>query len=647
MKTISQRIRVCAGVALISLITAFSNAETVQMTLTGTFNSNTGNGHPDIHIGDTFYYRTTFQRTALSCEGCDTMSVGSAAFLTSEFKVNGSAHAYTPIGGFIFYGDYPYGSRSAKLSGNVTFPYGLNRVSFNLILDYKVNTPVGETVQFDDFYVLNGWDLAYGAPWPNPSTTFTVYGTNASLYSISGPVTSCSVICISAPTILSQSSGQTNAAGSSTTLTVNAKTTGCDLGYQWRHNGVEIPGATGSALQFNSVLKSDVGIYDVVVTNRYATTNGSVVSSPITFGVTVADPFAEVAGIYNGLFYDTNSVTHHSAGFVTMKFSTNKLAYSGKFMFDGDVIPFAGKFPTNGILSTNVSRAKFGKSDLNLDLSVDMVTWSDKLTGTLSEPNSWTSSITADLALFNKTNITTAFAKTHTMLIPGFTNLSDGPRGYGYATLYVTTNGLIKPAGAFADGQALKQNVAISKQGLWPLYVPLYRSVRVFTNLAVTNSIVLKTNKSYFQGSALGWINLSSAPDGNVSWIKTGWTNAINPNGFTNVTAVLGSIYQAPAVGVAPLNATTGPLTLADGNLSVSLDRNYFITNGTKVIITPTNQFVRLSIAPKTGLVKGSFRHPDNENKPAIIYGAVLQQQNFGGGYFLGTNEAGVFLLNP
>ena len=67
------------------------------------------------------------------------------------------------------------------------------------------------------------------------------------------------------PTITTQPSNQTVTAGSNATFTVVA--TGNVTGYQWKFNGVNIPGATGASFTLNNVQAANAGNYTVVVMN--------------------------------------------------------------------------------------------------------------------------------------------------------------------------------------------------------------------------------------------------------------------------------------------------------------------------------------------------------------------------------------------
>lgn len=106
------------------------------------------------------------------------------------------------------------------------------------------------------------------------------------------------------PVVVSPPTSLVAASGSNVTLTVNA--TGEGLTYQWRDNGVDIAGATGSSLALTGVSALDTGRYDVVVTN----TGGSVVSAPAL--VLVNPPWASPAA----LRYDLNTAVPSLGGAV-------------------------------------------------------------------------------------------------------------------------------------------------------------------------------------------------------------------------------------------------------------------------------------------------------------------------------------------
>ncbi|HUR59204.1 MAG TPA: hypothetical protein VM029_15920, partial [Opitutaceae bacterium] len=82
-----------------------------------------------------------------------------------------------------------------------------------------------------------------------------------------------------APGFPSAATAATATAGQPYTLSVVI--TGTPSTYQWRRNGVAIPGATASTYTIAQVQTSDAGVYDLVATNSL----GSATSAPITLGV--------------------------------------------------------------------------------------------------------------------------------------------------------------------------------------------------------------------------------------------------------------------------------------------------------------------------------------------------------------------------
>jgi hypothetical protein len=110
---------------------------------------------------------------------------------------------------------------------------------------------------------------------------------------------------------------------------------------------------------------------------------------------------------------------------------------------------------------------------------------------------------------------------------------------------------------------------------------------------------------------------------------------------------VLGSRYLVPTTGTRAVDFINGTVTITNGNLGSAITRDVFLSTSNVLTITPTNQTVKLSLTAKSGLLSGTFKHPDNTNKVTTIKGAVLQEQKVGGGFFVGTNQGGLMLMTP
>jgi hypothetical protein len=147
------------------------------------------------------------------------------------------------------------------------------------------------------------------------------------------------------------------------------------------------------------------------------------------------------------------------------------------------------------------------------------------------------------------------------------------------------------------------------------------------------------------KGSILGWLSFTNdgAISGQTGWFKLPQAAAkLYPGGFTNSAEVIGSAYQYTN-GLPLLGFTEGQLSLTNGDLAQS------ITN--QVALGPDASAadpsaVKLAFNDASGLFKGSVTNPAT-GKPIVFNGAVLQNQNFGAGYFPSATETGSILLTP
>jgi hypothetical protein len=213
-------------------------------------------------------------------------------------------------------------------------------------------------------------------------------------------------------------------------------------------------------------------------------------------------------------------------------------------------------------------------------------------------------------------------AGTFTILLPH--NPADAgssfPQGDGYAVLKINAAGQISGNGALADGSKLKLKGTVSMDGRWPVFVALYGGSGVLSGMV-----------SFVRVGGVDTLT------GDVSWSKpSGRKGKFYPNGFTTHLVPMGSRYTAP-----PVAQATQEVSLEDGNLSAPVDLVVSLDERFKATAP-----VKLTINSKTGKFTGSFAHPAT-GKTAKFSGVVLQQQNFGGGYFLGTNESGAVALTP
>ncbi|MBI5800233.1 MAG: immunoglobulin domain-containing protein [Verrucomicrobia bacterium] len=167
---------------------------------------------------------------------------------------------------------------------------------------------------FDNLTYLNGVTntisrCAFFVPWNNITA-----GTNTNYLAVVDNVNASNLLAhplvitrdevnwqaelpADAPAITAHPQSQTVNAGASVTFTVVASGT-APLSHQWRKDGANLPGATGTSLALTSVQPADAGSYSVVVSNSagFATSAAATltVNVPVTPPVVTVQPQSQV-----------------------------------------------------------------------------------------------------------------------------------------------------------------------------------------------------------------------------------------------------------------------------------------------------------------------------------------------------------------
>ena len=332
--------------------------------------------------------------------------------------------------------------------------------------------------------------------------------------------------------------------------------------------------------------------------------------------------FIPVAGTYTGLFHDTNYIAHESCGFFTLLLSSNQ-TFSGKVLIGGATNAFSGKFNLSGhaVLSIPVRN----QSPLEMQLQVDLESGSDQITGTLAN-DTITAELVANRSTFSTTHPATNFNGVYTILFPASEDPATAPGGVGYGLVTVSAAGNVTANGMLGDGTVFNNVVPIGKDGQWPLYLPLYSG----------------------KGSMFGWLQFSANTphevSGNVLWFKKPViTGALYRNGFTSQLSITGSAFASPPRGTRALDFTNGIAVLTDGNLATPLTNGLVLKTNNTFTVSGTNKLA-ITLNTTSGLLTGSFFHPKTR-RTTTFKGAISQENNFGAGPFLGTNQSGTILI--
>lgn len=322
--------------------------------------------------------------------------------------------------------------------------------------------------------------------------------------------------------------------------------------------------------------------------------------------------FSAAAGSYNGLFYQTDAIAPSSSGYFSATV-TSKGGFTAKLQLGSHPYSYSGVFDDSGnAVVNNVS----GKGLSPLSVSLHLVN-NDHLMGSVSN-GSWTAQLQADRAAFSSKNGTLSAGK-DTLLLPSYEENSTATTGEGFATATISTSGAVQWSGILPDGVKVTQKSALSKQGVWPVYSSLYGG----------------------SGVLIGWMQCTNFFDigGSAIWEMPARSGRVYPGGLTNQINVVGSRLLQSSVGFSG-NATA---VLSGAGLEPSLT-NELIVSGKSV--QSSNNTLKLSVNPETGLFSGSVVDPKS-NQKLLFQGALLERSGMGGGFFLDAGQSGKVYFGP
>lgn len=218
------------------------------------------------------------------------------------------------------------------------------------------------------------------------------------------------------------------------------------------------------------------------------------------------------------------------------------------------------------------------------------------------------------------------FASQYTMTLTN-ENSNSLAIGDSYGALTVSKEGVLSVAGQLADGNAFSQSVPISEDGMWPFYAYV----------------------SQGQDFLLGWVSFASSPitgpvlePTNIVWSKGANSKGrYYPAGFTSPFNLTGSVYAYSRANGPVLTLVNPEVVLSGGGLGAP--QTYLLDSKNDLVYSTTN--LTLSINPEAGTFSGRLHH-QGEELSLKLNGIVLQNQESGFGFFLGTNEeSGVVLF--
>ena len=335
--------------------------------------------------------------------------------------------------------------------------------------------------------------------------------------------------------------------------------------------------------------------------------------------------FQPVSGNYFGLFEERDEIHHRSSGCLNLMVSDQGF-FTARLQNNGTKYRFSGQFDDQGTWTKTLQRGK--QEPLTVALQLDLSGDSGQLTGVVSN-SQWTAELLGQRAVLDDPD-PSPFAGKYTVDINGqYLGDDDLPYGDSVLTVHVLPSGKLLMRGWLADGTPVVQTAFVWPDGTWPLYVPLYGG----------------------RGSVLAWVNIpmygTDDIRANLYWNRpAGLSQRFYPAGFEIGRAMVGCAYVPPANKRTPiLDLTYGKMSFVSHETDSSFDNDFYLRPDNRVISLSTNRLI-LAFDSSNGLMRGNVADPAT-GKLIGFKGVVMQNQNFGYGFFPGQHQSGFVELWP
>ncbi len=333
----------------------------------------------------------------------------------------------------------------------------------------------------------------------------------------------------------------------------------------------------------------------------------------------VPDPYPALAAGYGGVFTDT-SPAHATTGALFAKITSGG-AFTGALFFSGQRLVLKGRFNSQGDAVLVLPRA--GNNPLTVALHIDTTGVDQQITGSLTD-----GTVSLSLAAARGPATTTP-AQYNVRLAPAADTATPGadaatPRGYGYAMVIVSANGMARISGMLADGTPIAAASFLTNNAV-PLYVPLVGGT----------------------GSLAGTIAVDgSTAQATLDWHKPARPGTRFPAAWDTQNTLAGSVYHAPAGTDSALTAASATLQVDSPELDSLITLPFNIGLATRVTypVQPPAGW-RLAINPRNGRFAGSYVHPGAGVR--VFSGLVDQPSSSGFGYSLAPAQSAAITFAP
>jgi hypothetical protein len=345
----------------------------------------------------------------------------------------------------------------------------------------------------------------------------------------------------------------------------------------------------------------------------------------------------EVAGVYAGLFLDTNDLSNETSGWFSATV-TSKGVIDGQVKIAGVSPKFTTTLHSDGSASVDVAWEKGNSLVLTLQFDSSGL---ETLTGTVSDTGkTFDAQLTAYRAGFSASTPATAYEGYYTWAMPAATGIA--PAGNSYGTATIAPGGGVQLSVTLGDGITTTAAGSLSANGLMPLYVSLYNGEGSFLAwLSFTKSAgAVSTNAAYWFRNPIALFKLDAAGNPVPVTVATGPF----PDGFTLTNLSLFTASYVPeGKGVNAIDSTDVVIQVSGADLTNSISNSIALDSSGGGGSSAT---IAVNISDKTGLFTGSFK--DLVSDKTVNYkGSVLQPFKSVWVTFIGGGLSGAVVIEP
>jgi len=331
-----------------------------------------------------------------------------------------------------------------------------------------------------------------------------------------------------------------------------------------------------------------------------------------------------------------------NSGYFTISLTANGGA-SGKIVMAGTTLPFSGAvFDSHGFGQFLVKRT--GKTPLSVMLSVGVV-WGVPTGFGLVSDGTFESPLRVDL--MHRANHSFDGYYTFAAVPGSASGLQRDPAvvplGYGFGTVTIAF-GVVQVTVNLPDGTSFITSTALGYRATdFGARVPIYASLQGGKGMYI-GWLLFTPSVTPIQSVKGDTSNTRPYP---FTWTKAPSATGYYTNGFTNMLQeIYGTLYVAPSPGQVAFQSTNVFVKFQYGNLKSNVVTSA-VASRTSIGLTNNLLQARIQLNPNTGAVTGTFKHPDTELTTKINAVVVRNPIGFVFGYFLGTNQAGYFAVDP